>query len=317
MPAARRDSPISRSPARPGQRVIQPRSASDTRVSRSGINATAELASGAPALGGTLTVATNASGVATFTDLKITGLIGTRTIRFIVSGLTSVTSNTVTITPGSATQLAITTQPSSAATSGTPFAQQPVIRLRDVSGNNVSQAGVNVVASIATGSGATLSGTLSEATDAGGAAGFTNLTLTGSGGIFTLGFASTGLTGATSGTITLGAGGGSKLSITTPPTSSAQNDGAFAQQPAIQLRDASDNPVSQAGVNVTAELASGAVALGGMLTAATNTSGVATFTNLKITGLIGDRTLRFIAGALTPVTSSPVTITPGSATQLS
>ena len=291
------------------QPVIQLRDASDNPVSQAGVTVTAELASGAPTLGGTLTVATNASGAATFTNLTITGLIGTRTIRFIVSGLTSVTSNTVTITPGSATQLSITTQPSSAATSGTPFAQQPVIQLRDVSGNNVSQAGVNVVASIATGSGAALSGTTAQATAANGAASFTGLTLTGSAGTFTLGFASTGLTGATSNPIALSAGAASRLTITVQPSSAAVRNVAFPQQPVIQLRDAAGNAVSQSGVPVTASIQSGpgSATLGGTLTVNTNASGTASFTNLRI-DRSGVFTLRFSSGTLQAVISNSITI---------
>src|SRR2546429_1077444 len=76
-------------------------------------------------------------------------------------------------------------------------------------------------------------------------------------------------------------------SITTQPSTTAQSGVAFAQQPVVQLRDASGNPVSQTGVTVTAAIASGGGTLGGTLTATTNGSGVASFTNLAITGAAG------------------------------
>ena len=90
----------------------------------------------------------------------------------------------------------------------------------------------------------------------------------------------------------------------------------FAQQPAIQLRDVSGNLVSQAGVVVTAAIATGGGTLGGTATATTTASGLATFTNLSITGTIGQRTLSFSATGLASVTSSAITITAGAATQL-
>src|SRR5205823_346265 len=207
-------------------------------------------------------------------------------------------------------------QPSSSAQSGAAFAQQPVIQVRDASGNPVSQNGVTVTAAIATGGG-TLGGTLTAATNGSGAATFTNLAITGTAGDRTLSFSATGLTAATSGTITITTVSASTPLFRSQPSSSAQSGAAFAQQPVVQLRDASGNPVSQAGVTVTAAIATGGGTLGGTLTAATNGSGVASFTNLAITGAAGDRTLTSLGTGLTSATSATITITAGAATQLS
>src|SRR5437016_9436818 len=114
--------------------------------------------------------------VATFTNLAITGTAGDRTLSFSATGLTGVTSATVTLTAGTATQLTVTTEPSSTAQSGVPFTQQPVIQVRDASGNPVNQAGVTVTAAIATGGG-TLAGTLTATTTGTGVATFTNLAI--------------------------------------------------------------------------------------------------------------------------------------------
>jgi len=59
---------------------------------------------GGGTLGGTLTAATNGSGVAGFTNLAITGRRD-RTLSFTATGLTNATSTTVTITAGAASQL--------------------------------------------------------------------------------------------------------------------------------------------------------------------------------------------------------------------
>src|SRR5205823_5069187 len=298
------------------QPVIQVRDASGNPVSQAGLTVTAATATGGGPLGGTLTAATNASGVASFTDLPITGAAGDRSLHDALPILSAATSGTITITAGTATQLSITTQPSSSAQSGAAFAQQPVIQVRDASGNPVSQVGVTVTAAIATGGG-TLGGTLTAATNASGVASFTNLAITGAAGDRTLSFSATGLTGVTSTAVTITAGTATQLSIATQPSATAQSGAAFAQQPVIQVRDASGNPVSQAGLTVTAAIATGGGTLGGTLTAATNGSGAATFTNLAITGTAGERTLSFSATGLTSATSATITITAGAATQLS
>ncbi len=297
------------------QPVLQLRDAANNPVAQAGVVVTATIASGGGTLGGTATATTNASGVATFTNLSITGVIGARTLSFSAPGLTGATSSTITLSAGASTQLSITTQPSNLAQSGVAFAQQPAVQLRDAAGNAVSQAGVNVVAVIASGGG-TLGGTATVATNAGGLATFSGLSITGTAGDRTLGFSSAGLTGAASSVITVTAGPASQLAITTQPSGTAQSGIAFAQQPVIQLRDASNNPVSQVGVVVTASISSGGGTLGGTVTATTNGSGVATFTNLSITGTVGDRTLLFTAPAFTSITSGTITITAGTATQL-
>src|SRR5207248_3001793 len=133
----------------------------------------------------------------------------------------------------------------------------------------------------------------------------------------TLTFSATGLTSATSSTVTITAGAATQVSITTQPSASAQSGAAFAQQPVVQLRDANGNPVSETGVTVTVAIASGAGTLGGTLTATTNASGVASFADLSITGSAGDRTLSFSASGLTSVTSTSIAITAGAATQVS
>src|SRR5207253_1010586 len=297
------------------QPVVQLRDGAGNPVNQAGVVVTAAIATGGGTLGGTLTATTIGSGVASFTNLAINGTAGDRTLSFSATGLTGVTSTAITITAGAATQLTVTTQPSATAQSGVLFAQQPVIQLRDVSGNLVSQAGVTVTAAIATGSG-TLGGTLTATTTGTGAASFTNLAITGAAGDRTQRIWATGGTGVTSGTITITAGAATQLTVTTEPSSTAQSGVLFAQQPVIQLRDVSGNLVSQAGVTVTAAMATGSGTLGGTLTATTTGTGAASFTNLAITGAAGDRTLSFSATGLTGVTSGTITITAGAATQL-
>ena len=102
-----------------------------------------------------------------------------------------------------------------------------------------------------------------------------------------------------------------KLVLITAPTTPAQNRIAFPTQPSVQVQDAHGNPAG-AGIVVTAAISSGGGALGGTVTATTGTNGIATFTDLSIAGLVGDRTLTFSSPSLTSV-SAPVTLIAGSA----
>jgi hypothetical protein len=298
------------------QPVVQLRDAANNPVAQAGVTVTAAIGSGGGTLGGTTTAVTNGSGVASFSNLSISGLIGPRTLAFSAPGLTGASSSTITLAAGAATRITITTQPSSTAQSAIPFAQQPVLQLRDAAGNAVSQAGVGVTASIASGGGL-LGGTTTVSTSAAGTASFSNLSITGLAGDRTLGFAAGALTGATSGVISVTAGLASKLVITTQPSASVQSGVAFPQQPVIRLQDAFGNNVATAGVVVTAAISSGGGTLGGTLTATTNASGIASFSNLAITGTAGARTLVFTASGYTSITSETVTVGAGGASQLS
>jgi uncharacterized protein (TIGR02145 family) len=201
------------------------------------------------------------------------------------------------------TQAAITTQPSGAV-NGVALSIQPVVRVTDASGNTATTSTVNVVASIASGTG-TLSGTTTVAA-VNGVATFTNLVLSGTAGNFTLRFTPTSLTAATSSSFALSVGAPSKAMITTEP-SGAFTGTVFSTQPVVKITDAGGNTITSSTANVVVSIASGTGTLSGTTTVAA-VNGVATFTNLKITGT-GDHTLTFTpAGGLTAATSNTVTV---------
>ena len=291
------------------QPVIQLLDGSNNPVAQAGVVVSVAILTGGGSLGGTTTATTNASGVATFSGLSITGTAGPRTLLFGASGYTTVTSSAINITAGAATSLAIVNQPSSSAQSGVAFGSQPSVRVQDQSGNPVSQAGLSVTVSV-NGAGASLIGGTSATTDASGLATFSGLGLTGQVGTYSLSFASGGLTGATSGSISLAAGAAAQLTISTQPGGAASGS-AFTTQPVIQVRDAQGNPVSQAGITVTPSIASGGTAtlLGGAAT--TNGSGVAQFSGLGLSGQVGTYTIGFAAAGLTGATSGAVALGPG------
>lgn len=84
-----------------------------------------------------------------------------------------------------------------------------------------------------------------------------------------------------------------QLAITTQP-SGAVSGVALSTQPVVRLRDATNASVLEAGVTVTAYLASGSGTLGGTKQVVTDANGVATFTNLAFTGT-GSFTIGFAA----------------------
>jgi hypothetical protein len=81
----------------------------------------------------------------------------------------------------------------------------------------------------------------------------------------------------------------------------------IAQQPVVQLRDASGASVAQAGIAITLSIGSGTGTLSGTATVNTDAIGKATFTDLVITGA-STNTLAAVATGLTGVTSSSITV---------
>jgi len=98
--------------------------------------------------------------------------------------------------------LAIRTQPSSDASSGQAFARQPEIELRAADGRELHQAGITIGAGLASGSG-TLGGASSVVTDENGRAAFSDLSIAGPAGDYTLRFTAGGFTPVESAPITL------------------------------------------------------------------------------------------------------------------
>lgn len=179
------------------QPVIRVTDASGNTVTTSKVSVVASIASGSGTLNGTKTVAA-VGGVATFTDLVLSGTPGNFTLRFTPTSLTAATSSSFPLSVGAASMAMITTQPAGAF-NGIEFSTQPVVKITDAGGNTITSSTANVFASIASGSG-TLGGTTAINAVA-GVANFTNLKITGTGN-HTLTFTPAGgLTAATSNTL--------------------------------------------------------------------------------------------------------------------
>ncbi len=228
----------------------------------------------------TITVATNASGIASapFTANGTAG--GPYTVTAAASGLTTVNFS-LTNTAGTASSMTANagTTPQSA-TINTAFANALAVTVKDAGSNPVS--GVNVTFS-APGSGASglfsnSTTTITVATNASGIASAPFTANATAGGPYTVTAAASGLTTVNfSLTNTAGAASSMTANPGTTPQSAAVNT-AFANALAVTVKDAGSNPIS--GVNVTFT-APGAGASGlfsnstNTITVATNASGVA------------------------------------------
>jgi adhesin/invasin len=217
------------------------------------------------------TSTTRADGTAEVT-WTLGAALGAQTVTATAAGLQgSPVTFTATAQLGAASRLSIVTQPSATASSGVPFAQQPVIQLRDASGNAVPQAGVGVTALIESGGG-TLGGDNSQTTDANGRATFTDLSITGAPGSRRLIFTADNFTSITSSSIQVGAGApsASQSSVSAAPTTFEAGNGSSTIT--VTVRDAQGTPVPNVAVQLTVSGSGNTVSQPG----STNASGVAT-----------------------------------------
>src|SRR5437016_1783043 len=207
--------------------------------------------------GGTLAghpTVTAVNGVATFADLSIDRVSTGYMLQATGAGLTTA-SVPFDVTPGAATQLAFTVQPTNTAAAA-PVTPAVQVTARDASGNTATQFTGNITVALgANQGGATLGGVPTHAAVA-GVASFPGLSLNKTGSGYTLTATTGGIPGvATSAQFNVIAAAAGQLALTTPPSATAQSGAPFAQQPAVQVQDANGNPVATQGVSVTAGIA--------------------------------------------------------------
>ena len=279
-----------------------------------GVGVTVSLASGVGTLNGTTTVSTDAAGRATYGDLTIQGLIGPRTLRFSVSApALEIVSGPVQVAAGTAANMLGKQPLTYQGTVNSPVSPAPSVVVRDQSGNPVP--------GVAIAFGADRDGSVSPSTvitDQLGEAQVTSWTLGRSAGVqYSL---SARIQSAANGPVvfsaTAQAGAPGVLEITVQPSPSAQSGAPFSQQPVIQVADELGNPAPQAGLTITATLLSGPAGTLQHATATTNSSGVASFRDLSLSGLVGDYRLSFsgltLSGlTLAGVASDPISVAAG------
>ncbi len=217
---------------------------------------------------------------------------------------------TVTVVPGSATQLVFTTPPGTV-TAGAAFAPAVQVTARDALGNTATGfTGPVTLAFAANPGGATLGGTTTVAAVA-GVATFPGVSLDRSGVGYTLQASAGGVPPVTSAPFSVTAAAATHLVFSVQPTTTAAG---AAIAPAIQVtaRDAFGNTATGSTGPVT--IAIGANPSGGTLSGTTTVnavSGVAIFGSLSIDRNGAGYTLGATAAGLSAATSTSFSITAG------
>jgi alpha-tubulin suppressor-like RCC1 family protein len=262
-------------------------------------------------LGGTVT--TNAkSGVATFSNLSITKAATGYTLSATSGTLTTATSAPFDITPGAASKIVFTVQPTPTA-AGDPITPAVQVSAEDAFNNVATTYGGSVSLTLRScSSGAVLSGA-SAVTAVGGVATFGDLSVNKSGNCG-LTATSSSFT-AKSATFVIGPAAPTSLQFTAQPS---KTKAGVAINPAVKVtaRDQFGNTASGFTGQVVMSIATGpaGVTLLGTTTVAA-ASGTASFTNLVIQK-IGSYTLQASATGLTAATSNGFLVVPNSPTHL-
>src|SRR5439155_19302 len=268
---------------------------------------------GSATLSGTTPVAAVA-GVATFVDLSVNKTGTGYPLTGSASGFAPVASSAFDITPGTATQLAFTQQPSTTVAGATITPAVQVTAL-DPAGNPVTSFTGSVTVALGNNlGGSTLSGTTTTAAVS-GVATFVDFRLNKTGTGYALTTTASGLTPATSTAFNITPGAATQLVFGTQPGTTVAGQQIT---PAVKVRalDAFGNVATGFTGAVAIALGSnpGVSTLSGTTPVAA-VSGVATFfVSLNKTGT--GYTLTASGGGFAPVTSTAFDITPGTATQL-
>ncbi len=219
----------------------------------------------------------------------------------------------ITVVSLATNNLAFSQQPANTA-AGASISPPITVQLKDKSGKNISQAGVSITLTLASGTG-TLSGTTTQATNAQGLAAFNGLSINLTGSFKLKAADGTGYNPATSNSFTITPGPAARLRIQTQPSAVATAGVPFTQQPVASVVDAGGNLVTTANSTViTAGRLTGVGTLQGILTATTH-NGLATFSNLSH-NIANTVSILFSSGTLTPDTSSNILVNPAGAARL-
>lgn len=269
---------------------------------------------GGGTLSGTKTVNAS-SGVATFSGLSINKTGTGYTFTAAASGLAGATSSSFNITPGTATKLGFTVQPSNTA-SGYYITPAVAVSVLDALDNVVTSATHSITVAIGTNpSSGTLSGTATVSATS-GVATFSNLNINNTGTGYTLTAATSGLTGATSNSFNIISQTPVKVVFYAQPSNTIStaniNPGVT-----IQVLDANDHLVTDATNTITLAIGTnpGSGTLSGTVSKSAS-GGSATFSDLSIDKAGTGYTLVATSSGLDGATSTTFNITVGTASKL-
>ncbi|MGH9260238.1 MAG: beta strand repeat-containing protein, partial [Acidimicrobiales bacterium] len=265
------------------------------------------------ALSGTTTVAAVA-GVATFSTLSIDKSGTGYTLTAGATEFSGATSTGFAITPGPATQLAFTVQPSNT-TAGATITPAVQVTARDAQGNTATGFTGNVTVAIGANPGGSTRSPAVQAAVA-GVATFSALSIEKVGTGYTITAVATGLAGTTSTTFDITPGAATQLVFTVQPATTTAGV-TINSAVEVTVHDALGNTATGFTGNVT--VAIGTNPNGGTLAGTTTlaaAAGIATFSTLSIDKVGTGYTLTGAATGLGGATSTSFEITPGAAALL-
>ena len=256
-------------------------------------------------INGTTTVSV-VNGVATFSGLSVVGTAGSYTLLFTDStSSVSTDSALLTLNPGLATHLVLTSSASLNATNGVALSGGPTLTLED-SGNNAVLNSSDTITVGASSPSIALTGTTSVSVSSAGTVDFSGLILTGPAGTYTLTFSDKNGVSVATLSVTVGSTTGSKLVVTNTPSSSAGSGLALGTQPTLAIEDVGGNVDTSVSGTITVSIAGGPSVTNG--SSATVTNGVASLSGLTITGT-ASLTPYVVTFSFTPTGSGSVTFT--------
>jgi adhesin/invasin len=173
--------------------TVQVRDGSLNPMQVPGIPVFLSLSSGTGTLSGTVVQLTDATGLATFNDLKI-GAVGTKTLRAASPQQAPINSNPFQITAGTPTNISVFGGSPQATTVSKQFPALLQARVTDLANNPVSGVSVTFALPTASGPGGTFSGQTTVITDSNGIATAPPLTANTSPGNFVVAATATGVT---------------------------------------------------------------------------------------------------------------------------
>ena len=265
----------------------------------------------------TNTTTTDGNGIATATWQLGTVAPSTQTLEARIltpAGVRKTVTFSASAVAAAPDTIAIVAGGTLSAAAGTPVRILPTVRLADRFGNSVPDHTVTFAVTLGGGS---VQGAVAT-TDSLGVASVGGWTMGPAQGPNALTATAQGLTP----TVVFQATGTSpvatQITVLTEPSSAQVSGTTLPQQPIVQIANSSDDPILQAGVQVTATIADGAGngTLNGTLTATTDANGMATFAGLGLAGLVGSYTLEFAAAGLAPDTSIAIAVSAGPATTM-
>ncbi len=270
-------------------------------------------ASGPSALFGTaasVTVQTNATGIATSPAPKANGTAGTYSVTASAPGVTTPVSFALTNTAGAASAITAVSGSNQTAQVNTAFAAPLVVTVKDSGGNPVANVNVTFTSAPASSGASALFGTAASTTvqtNSSGTATSPTLTANAVAGTYSVSATAAGVTTPVTFALTNTAGAPSVITAVSGGNQTASVNTAFATPLVVTVKDSSGNPVANVNVTFTASAAtSGASALFGTAastTVQTNASGTATSPTLTANAIAGTYSVTATAaGVTTPVT---------------